>query len=147
MTFTHASRHLLAALVAGVLLAPVSLAEPPADKGKSAAAAPAAADKAKGAQGAVDKENDKDKNKDKSDAGHGQVVSDCNHRANEKKLRGHDRQDYVEWCTDRGERYRYDDRRYDQDRGCYRRAEERGLSGDSRRASIQECLRKQEKNR
>jgi hypothetical protein len=151
MTFTHASRHLLAALVAGVLLAPVTLAEPPADKGKGATAAPAAPDKGRGAQGAVDKENDKDNDKDmdkdKSDAGHGQVVSDCNHRANEKKLKGHDRQDYVEWCTDRGERYRYDDRRYDQDRGCYRRAEERGLSGDSRRAFIQDCLRKQEKNR
>jgi hypothetical protein len=53
----------------------------------------------------------------------------------------------VEWCTDRGERYQYDDRRYDQDRGCYRRAEERGLSGDFRRVFIQDCLRKQEKNR
>jgi hypothetical protein len=157
MTYTHASRHLLAALVSGVLLAPVTLADPPTDKGKGAPAAQAAADKGKSAPAAAEKGNakgnpsaaahDHEDDKGKADESHGQVVSDCNHRANEKNLKGHDRQDYIGWCTDRGERYQYDDRRYDQDRGCYRRAEERGLSGDFRRVFIQDCLRKQEKNR
>jgi hypothetical protein len=155
MTYTHASRHLLAALVSGVLLAPVTLADPPTDKGKGAPAAQAAADKGKGASAAADKGNPPaaaqdrahEDDKGKADESHGQVVSDCNHRANEKNLKGHDRQDYIGWCTDRGERYQYDDRRYDQDRGCYRRADERGLSGDFRRVFIQDCLRKQEKNR
>ena len=155
MTYTHTYRHWLAALACGVLLAPVTLADPPADKGKDAPAAQAAGDKGKGASPAADQANasaaahDRAHADDKgrADESHGQVVSDCNHRANEKNLKGDDRQDYVEWCTDRGERYQYDDRRYDQDRGCYRRAEERGLSGDVRRAFIQDCLRKQEKNR
>jgi hypothetical protein len=141
MTNAHASRHLLAAFVCGVLLAPVTLADPPTDKGKGA---PAAADKGS-SPAAHDRAHADDKGK--ADESNGEVVSDCNHRANEKNLKGHDRQDYVEWCTDRGERYKYDDRRYDQDRGCYRRAEERGLSGDFRRVFIQDCLRKQEKNR
>jgi hypothetical protein len=125
------SKYLIRALALGLLLAPVAFAEPPADKGKAAAAA---------------HDDDKDR-PDDGDGNRGQVVSDCNHRANEKGLKDKERQQYVEWCTDRGERYKYDDRRYDQDRSCYRRADERGMSGDFRRVFIQDCLRKLEKNR
>jgi Ni/Co efflux regulator RcnB len=133
----HRIASTLSACLLALALAPVALAAPPADKGK-------------GAQAAQDKgrPESSDKHEDKADADNrGQVVSDCNHRANEKKLQGHERQDYLEWCTDRGDRYQYDDRRYDQDRSCYRRADERGLSGDVRRVYVQECLRKQEKSR
>jgi hypothetical protein len=134
MKIIPGSRYLIRALALGFLLSPVAFAEPPADKGKAAAAA---------------HEDDKSGNKERhdDDGNRGQVVSDCNHRANEKNLKGKDRQEYVEWCNDRGEHYKYDDRRYDQDRSCYRRAEEKGLSGDFRRAFIQDCLRKLEKNR
>jgi hypothetical protein len=136
----HAAGHLLATLACGALLAPVALAEPPADKGKAPAAAQAPV------KGMPNDRAHQDE-RGKADDNHGQVVSECNHRANQKNLKGKDRQDYVEWCTDRGERYRYDDRRYDRDRGCYRRAEERGLSGDFRRVFIQDCLRKVDKDR
>ena len=130
------SKCLIHALALGLLLAPVAFAEPPADKGKPAAAAHD-----------DDKSGDKGRYDDNDGGNRGQVVSDCNHRANEKNLKGKDRQEYVEWCTDRGEHYKYDDRRYDQDRSCYRRAEEKGLSGDFRRVFIQDCLRRLEKNR
>ena len=149
MTHLEAARPMVAALVLGVLLAPVSLADPPADKGKGAAAAqvpvkglPAdrAHDDGKG-------KSDDHQGQGRADDNHGQVVSNCNHRANEKKLAGKDRQEYVEWCTDRGERYQYDDRRYDQDRSCYRLAEQKGMSGDARRVFVQNCLERREKNR
>lgn len=126
-------RQLLAAFALTAVLAPVAFAEPPADKGKNAnAAQPAGKDQAHG--------HDEGDNR-------GQVVSDCNHRANEKKLKGKERQEYVEWCTDRGEHAKYDDRRYDQDRSCYRKADDKGLSGEFRKVFIQDCLRKQEKSR
>ena len=148
MKYRHAPAHLFAALACAVLLAPVTLADPPADKGKGTPAAPAAPDKGK-PSAATDHRahDDHDGHDGKADENHGQVVSECNHRANQKNLQGKDRKEFVEWCTDRGERYKYDDRRYDQDRGCYRRAEERGLSGDFRRVFIEDCLRKAEKNR
>jgi hypothetical protein len=135
MKIIPGSKYLIRALALGFLLSPVAFAEPPADKGKPAAAA---------------HDDDKSGNKerhDDDDGNRGQVVSDCNHRANEKQLKGKERQQYVEWCTDRGEHYKFDDRRYDQDRSCYRRADERGMSGDFRRVFIQDCLRKLEKNR
>ncbi|HEX6572541.1 MAG TPA: hypothetical protein VF055_11005 [Steroidobacteraceae bacterium] len=135
MKIIPGSKYLIRALALGFLLAPVAFAEPPADKGK--AAAPAHDD---------DKSGNKDRHDDDDD-NRGQVVSDCNHRANGKDLKGKERQQYVEWCTEHGERYKYDDRRYDQDRSCYRRADERGMSGDFRRVFIQDCLRKLEKNR
>ena len=144
MTPIRLPMHLLATLVAGILLAPVTLAEPPADKGKSAAQAPDKS-KNKGAETAPDRYHQD--GKDNGEGNHGQVVSECNHRATEKSLKGKDRREYVEWCTDRGEHYKYDDRRYDQDRSCYKRADEKGLGGDFRRVFIQDCLRKQEKNR
>ena len=145
MKHAPAYRRLLAVIVSGLLLGPVALADPPADKGKSAGAAQAVKDDGKSSSAAQDRHHEDGQGK--AEDNHGQVVSDCNHRANQKELKGKDRQDYVEWCTDRGERHQYDDRRYDQDRSCYRKAGEKGLSGDTRRAYIQDCLRKQEKNR
>ncbi|HXW10489.1 MAG TPA: hypothetical protein VD737_07740 [Steroidobacteraceae bacterium] len=145
MKHAPACRRLLAVIASGTLLGTVALADPPADKGKSAGAAQSVKVDGKSSSAAQDRR--RDDGQGKADDNHGQVVSDCNHRANQKELKGKDRQDYVEWCTDRGERHQYDDRRYDQDRSCYRKAAEKGLSGDSRRAYIQDCLRKQEKNR
>ena len=134
-------RHLLAAFALATVLAPVAFAEP-AVKGKNANATQPVGKNANATQ-PVNKDHDEHAD----DGNHGQVVSECNHRANEKKLKGKERQDYVEWCTDHGERHHYDDRRYDQDRSCYRKADDKGLSGDFRRVFIQDCLRKQEKNR
>jgi hypothetical protein len=85
----------------------------------------------------------------KSQAGapvnHGQMVSDCNHRANERNLKGHERQDYVEWCTSRGYRYtnpQYGARYRDTDRSCYSQANDRGLTGDRRTDFLRSCLGK-----
>ena len=128
---TRDIRHLLAACALTAALAPAAFAEPPADKGKDASASQSA-----------NKGHDRD-----DDGNRGQVVSECNHRANAKELKGKERKEYVEWCTDRGERYQYDERRYTQDRSCYRGADEKSLSGDLRSVFIQECLRKLEKKR
>lgn len=134
----------MAVLALTVLFAPVTLADPPADKGKGTPAAQAQ-DRSKPTAA---RDGDHRDHKDRTaDDNHGQVVSTCNHRANEKNLEGKDRQEYVEWCTERGERYQYDDRRYDQDRSCYRVAEQKGMSGDARRVFVENCLRRQEKNR
>jgi hypothetical protein len=80
-------------------------------------------------------------------ANHGQRVSECSHRANQRNLKGHDRQDFVEWCVDRGERWAYDDRRYREQRSCYRIASDRGYSGDRRRAYVHDCLEREERGR
>jgi hypothetical protein len=126
---TQGIRHLLAAIALSTMLAPLAYAEQPTVKGKNANAA-------------VNRDNEP-----AGDDSRGQGVSECNHRANNKELKGKERQEYLEWCTDQGERHRYDDRRYDQDRSCYRKADDKGLSGDFRRVFVQDCLRKQEKNR
>jgi hypothetical protein len=39
-----------------------------------------------------------------NDKNHGQVVSDCNQRANARNVKGQDRKDFVDWCVDRDER-------------------------------------------
>ncbi len=85
---------------------------------------------------------DQDKNKGGNDpsSSHGQVVSECNHRANERNLKGQDRKDYVEWCQTRGPRYSYDYGRYDRDRDCYRKAYDKGLTGDRRKSFLDNCL-------
>lgn len=153
---------LLAALVLGIVLSPVALAAPPADKGKgkgqSSEQAAAKGDKGGKGQSAYD---DADKGKSskgkgdsddrydpyddrykgsKTDVNHGQRVSDCNHRANGKQLKGQERKEYVEWCVDNGERYKYDDRRWTSSRSCYQKADDRNLSGDARRFYINSCL-------
>ena len=144
---TPGIRQLLATLALGVVLVPVAFAEPPADKGKGAGKAQVdTRDHAR--HESQDTDKGKDKGKGAADDGNrGQVVSECNHRANEKSLKGKDRQEYLEWCTEHGDRDRYDDRRYDQARSCYRNADDKGLSGDFRRTYIQECVRRQERNR
>ena len=71
---------------------------------------------------------------------HGQVVSECNHRANDRNLKGQDRKDFVEWCESRGARYKYDDKRYDGEKNCYQKADNKGLTGDKRQNFLQKCL-------
>lgn len=87
-----------------------------------------------------------DKGKGEKKMTHGQVVSECNHRANERKFEGKDRQRFVEWCTDRGERYTFDDRRYKYDEDCYKRADRKDLSGIKRTTFIAECAAKRDRD-
>ena len=94
-----------------------------------------------------DRDNGKgDKDKGEKKMTHGQVVSECNHRANERKLQGKDRQHFVEWCTERGERYKFDDRRYSYDRDCYQKADRKGLSGTARMAFVADCGAKRDRD-
>jgi hypothetical protein len=90
--------------------------------------------------------DDKGKGKDKdsygADANQGQVVSECNQRANERNLKGQDRKDFVEWCESRGARYKYDDRRYDGERNCYQKANNKGLAGEKRADFLEKCFGK-----
>jgi hypothetical protein len=53
---------------------------------------------------------DSDKHR-RNDRGYnyGSIVSQCNHRANAIGLRGHERRDFVGWCTDRGRAYAWRD--------------------------------------
>jgi hypothetical protein len=135
-------RHLLATLALALLLAPPVQADPPADKGKGNSAS-----QGKGGGKSADDRYDDDRGGSKDQDNHGQRVSECNQRANDRKLKGHDRKDYVEWCVDRGDRYKYDDRRFDSDRSCYRKADEKGLSGGFRQAFIVDCLDRQDRKR
>jgi hypothetical protein len=147
MTFKEI-RHLAAALALGLVLSPAVFADPPADKGKGGQSS-----QGKGGNDSVDRDyddggkgaKDKDDKKGHDGENHGQRVSECNHRANERNIKGRDRKDYVEWCVERGDRYQYDDRRYQVDRSCYRKADDRGLTGDYRRVYIHDCLARQEK--
>jgi hypothetical protein len=121
----------LAALVLGIALAPVALADPPADRGN----------KDGKSQQYDDRYDDNGKSKDQGgDPNHGSVVSECNHRANERNLKGQDRMQWTEWCEERGSRNNYDYRRYSTDRNCYQKADSKGLSGDQRRRFINDCL-------
>jgi hypothetical protein len=146
---------LLAALVLGVVLSPATIADPPADKGKGNSASQSSGKggksqssydyddvtkgKSKGDSDHYDPYQDRYQGS-KSDSNHGQRVSDCNHRANSKQMKGQDRKAYVEWCVDNGERYKYDDRRWTSSRSCYQKADDRNLSGDARRHYINSCL-------
>jgi len=78
---------------------------------------------------------------------YGQVVSECNHRANERNLKGHDRKDFVEWCESRGARYSYDDKRYSRERDCYRKADDKNLAGDKRNKFLNNCFAENERVR
>jgi hypothetical protein len=71
---------------------------------------------------------------------HGQVMSECNHRANERNLKGQDRKDFVEWCESRGARYKYDYGRYDGEKNCYQKANNKGLTGDKRANFLEKCF-------
>jgi hypothetical protein len=77
---------------------------------------------------------------DKGGQNHGQVVSDCNHRANERNLKGQERKDFTEWCESRGARYQYDYRRYDGEKSCYQKANNKGLTGDKRSNFLDKCF-------
>ena len=70
----------------------------------------------------------------------GQVTSECNHRANERNMKGQDRKDYVEWCESRGASYKYDYNRYGNERNCYQRANDKNLRGDDRANFLRRCL-------
>jgi hypothetical protein len=87
--------------------------------------------------------------KDKGDEqwNHGQVVSECNHRANQRNMKGQDRKQWVEWCTEHGQRFGYDNRYWNNDRTCYQKADDRNLSCDKRRSYLHECLSKSDRNR
>jgi len=91
-------------------------------------------------------DDDKDKSRDEYDdkyqgkENRGQVVSECNHRANERNLKGQDRKDFTEWCESRGGRYKYDYGRYDGEKTCYQKANNKGLSGDKRQNFLEKCF-------
>lgn len=146
-------------------------AEPPADKAAPAAqkAAPAGQQTAPPAGGmgregdVFERAGDHAKSRDAAsgqasgkrthdhasadDPNHGRVVSECNHRANERKLQGQDRKQFTEWCIERGERHQYDDRRYRDERSCYQRADDRRLSGEARRYYLVDCLARKDADR
>lgn len=82
----------------------------------------------------------KDKDAHKGGPNQGQVVSECNHRANERNLKGHDRKDFVEWCESRGARHGYDHRRYEGERNCYQKANNKGLTGSKRANFLDKCF-------
>jgi hypothetical protein len=119
-------RNLIAFTLAAALLAPVAHADPAKSQG----------------QGQGQHENYGGASSGSPD-NHGQVVSECNHRANERKLKGHERSDFVEWCTDSSERHGFDDRRWDGDRNCYQKADKKGLSGDKRKQFVRDCINRQ----
>ena len=78
--------------------------------------------------------------KGKDSVNHGQVVSECNHRATERNLKGHERKDFVEWCESRGPRYKYDYGRYGNERNCYQKADNKGLTGQKRANFLAKCF-------
>ena len=82
----------------------------------------------------------KDKDADKVKSNHGQVVSECNHRANSRNLKGQERKDFTEWCESRGPQYKYDENRYGNERNCYQRANDKNLRGDDRANFLRRCL-------
>lgn len=94
--------------------------------------------KDRGSGGYDDKSRDKQQGDDPSNRG--QATSECNHRANDRQLKGQERKDFVEWCESRGGRYGYDDKRYSRERDCYQRANDKGLSGDKRKSYLNNCL-------
>jgi hypothetical protein len=78
----------------------------------------------------------------KGNDNHGQATSDCNHMANQRKLKGQERKNYVEWCQDRGQHWGYKDNSWYGEKTCYQKADNKGLSGDKRRRFLQDCFDK-----
>jgi hypothetical protein len=72
----------------------------------------------------------------------GQAVSECNHRVNERDLKGQDRKDFVGGCLSRQAMNddRMNDDRRDRYRECHARAAARGLHDASRRQYIEDCV-------
>lgn len=82
---------------------------------------------------------DDDRNRGANDdSNRGQVVSDCNHRANAREVKGQDRQDFVDWCVARGDPF--DDAHVSRFSDCNTRATERGLHDEARRDFIDRCV-------
>jgi hypothetical protein len=128
-----------AAIALALALSPTVFADPPAGKGQPQGQSQGQSDKHdKGGPASYDDDRYDDKNKGSSN--HGQVVSECNHRANERNLKGQDRKEWTEWCEERGSRHNYDYKRYSSDRNCYQKADNKGLSGDKRRKFINDCI-------
>jgi psiF repeat len=142
-TFRQACASFALAFTIALAASSVVLADPPADKGKSAQSGGEQHGKS-GQQGKGESNEYRyyDDNKKGSDSkdNHGQVVSECNHRANERNLKGQDRKEWTEWCEERGSRHNYDYKRYSSDRNCYQKADNKGLTGDKRRKFINDCL-------
>lgn len=112
-------------------------ADPPSDKGKDKSSQQGNP----GQQGKGDDDHYDDRYDDKDKkSNHGQIVSECSHRANERNLKGKDRKEWTEWCEERGSRHNYDYRRYSSDRNCYQKADNKGLTGDKRRKFVNDCL-------
>jgi hypothetical protein len=81
---------------------------------------------------------DVNRNPGQDDGIRGQVVSDCNHRANTRDLKGQDRQNFVDWCVDR--RDPFDGNHVNRYPDCSAIAAERGLLDEARRDFINRCL-------
>jgi hypothetical protein len=123
---------LLSALAVLALFSLPALADPPSDKGQGKGQS--------AAQQGQSAEHGPPAQQGQNDLNHGQVVSECNHRANDRNMKGQDRKQWVEWCEERGSHYKYDDRRWSAERNCYQRADAKSLSGDKRRHFLNECL-------
>jgi hypothetical protein len=138
-------RYLAILAFAAVLLMPAVQADPGNSQGKGQGQANSQ-NKGQGQSNSQDNGQGKDHGQDQyGSAGkdnHGQVVSECNHRANDRKLKGKERQDFVDWCTDSSERHGFYDWRWNDDRSCYQKADNKGLSGDKRRDFVRRCVDK-----
>lgn len=135
-------RNLIAFTLAAALLAPVAHSDPAKSQGQGQGQSQSQGQSQGQGQGKSQHENYGGASSGNPD-NHGQVVSECNHRANERKLKGHERNDFVEWCTDSSERHGFDDRRWDGDRNCYQKADKKGLSGDKRKQFVRDCIDRQ----
>jgi hypothetical protein len=129
-----------AAIALSLALSPTVFADPPADKGPQGQSQAKPQGQSNGKNDAPNYQDNRYDDKNKVASNHGQVVSECNHRANERNLKGQDRKEWTEWCEERGSRHNYDYRRYSADRNCYQKADNKGLSGDKRRKFINDCL-------
>ena len=134
--FRQACASIALALTVSLAASSVVLADPPPGKGKDKGAQSGGYEQ----QGKEGNEGKKGKDGYGDDSNHGNVVSECNHRANERNLKGKDRKEWTEWCEERGSRNNYDYRRYSTDRNCYQKADNKGLTGDKRRKFINDCL-------
>ena len=145
----NAIHKVLVAVALALTLSAPAFADPPAGKGNDKSAQQGSPEQQgkSGQKGKDDKGGQNDryddgggKDKDSKGDNHGQVVSECNHRANERNLKGQDRKEWTEWCEERGSRNNYDYKRYSTDRNCYQKADNKGLTGDKRRKFINDCL-------
>lgn len=135
-------RYLPILVFTAALLAPAANADPGNSQGKGQGQSQSKGQSQGQGQQGQDNDQGNGKSGNSSKDNHGQVVSECNHRANDRKLKGKERQDFVEWCTDSSERHGFYDWRWNDDRSCYQKADNKGLSGDQRRDFIRRCVDK-----